>query len=294
MAGPLEGIRVVDLSSMLSGPWAADILGDQGADVVKIEPPGKGDHVRSLPNRSGGLPAMFVNINRSKRSVTLNLKSADGIRTPKRLFATADVVVQNFRPGVVDRLGIGYESARAINPRLVYLSISGFGERGPYADRRDRRLGAAHQAGRAVRRPLRIVVVADPLPSLNPGHDTTVAIMEAAQERGHEVLVTTTERLRIRGNRAHAACRPLTLVPATLVDGRWSAVADWWRTDAERDVRLDDVDVVAMRVDPPFDADYLRITHLLDQVDKQRVVMVNEPTGLREATRSCSTCASPS
>ena len=136
MAGPLTGIRVVDLSSMLSGPWAADILGDQGADVVKVEPPGTGDHVRSLPNRSGGLPAMFVNINRSKRSLTLNLKSEDGVRTLLRLFATADVVVQNFRPGVVERLGIGYEAARAANPRIVYLSISGFGENGPYADRR--------------------------------------------------------------------------------------------------------------------------------------------------------------
>ena len=136
MAGPLAGIRVVDLSSMLSGPWAADILGDQGADVVKIEPPGTGDHVRSLPNRSGGLPAMFVNINRSKRSVTLDLKSADGVAVLLRLFATADVVVQNFRPGVVDRLGIGYDAARAVNPRIVYLSISGFGEHGPYAGRR--------------------------------------------------------------------------------------------------------------------------------------------------------------
>lgn len=136
MAGPLEGIRVVDLSSMLSGPWAADILGDQGADVVKVEPPGSGDHVRSLPNRSGGLPAMFVNINRSKRSVTLNLKAPDGVAALLRLYATADVVVQNFRPGVVERLGIGYEAACAVNPRVVYLSISGFGEDGPYADRR--------------------------------------------------------------------------------------------------------------------------------------------------------------
>ena len=73
MAGPLDGIRIIDLSSMLSGPWATDILGDQGADVIKVEPPGKGDHVRSLPNTSGGMPSMFVNINRSKRSVTVDL-----------------------------------------------------------------------------------------------------------------------------------------------------------------------------------------------------------------------------
>lgn len=136
MAGPLDGIQIVDLSSMLSGPWATDILGDQGADVIKVEPPGKGDHVRSLPNRSGGLPSMFVNVNRSKRSLTLDLKSARGRETLLRLIAKADVVVQNFRPGVVERLGVGYEEARTVNPGIVYLSISGFGERGPYSDRR--------------------------------------------------------------------------------------------------------------------------------------------------------------
>ena len=136
MPGPLEGIRVVDLSSMLSGPWATDILGDQGADVIKVEPPGKGDHVRSLPNRSGGMASMFVNVNRSKRSITIDLKSDAGRRLLERLVATADVVVQNFRPGVVERLGIGYDDLRAVNPGLVFLSISGFGEQGPYAGRR--------------------------------------------------------------------------------------------------------------------------------------------------------------
>lgn len=136
MAGPLDGIRIVDLSSMLSGPWATDILGDQGADVIKVEPPGKGDHIRSLPNRSGGMPSMFVNINRSKRSVTIDLKVPLGVETLLKLIAGADVVVQNFRPGVVERLGVGYEAAKGANPQIVYLSISGFGERGPYADRR--------------------------------------------------------------------------------------------------------------------------------------------------------------
>ena len=136
MSGPLEGIRVLDLSAMLSGPWAADILGDQGADVVKVEPPGTGDHVRALRNRAQGLASMFVNINRSKRSITLNLKSPAGVATLRSLVGTADVLVQNFRPGVVDRLGIGYEALREVNPGLVYLSISGFGESGPYTERR--------------------------------------------------------------------------------------------------------------------------------------------------------------
>lgn len=136
MSGPLAGVRVLDLSAMLSGPWAADILGDQGADVIKVEPLGTGDHVRALRNRSQGLASMFVNINRSKRSVTLNLKHPDGVATLRSMVAAADVLVQNFRPGVVDRLGIGYDDLRAVNPGLVYLSISGFGESGPYAGRR--------------------------------------------------------------------------------------------------------------------------------------------------------------
>ena len=127
MSGPLAGIRIIDLSSMMAGPWAADILGDQGADVIKVEVPGKGDHVRSLPNRSGDMSAMFVNVNRSKRSLTLNLKSPEGVEVLKRLVETADAVVQNFRPGVVERLSIGYEALSAVNPRLVYLSMSGFG-----------------------------------------------------------------------------------------------------------------------------------------------------------------------
>jgi crotonobetainyl-CoA:carnitine CoA-transferase CaiB-like acyl-CoA transferase len=125
MSGPLAGLRIVDLSSMMSGPWATDILGDQGADVIKVEVPGKGDHVRSLPNRSGDMSAMFVNVNRSKRSLTLNLKSADGVAVLRRLVATADALVQNFRPGVVERLGISYDDLAAVNPRLVYLSMSG-------------------------------------------------------------------------------------------------------------------------------------------------------------------------
>jgi crotonobetainyl-CoA:carnitine CoA-transferase CaiB-like acyl-CoA transferase len=136
VSGPLAGVRVLDLSAMLSGPWAADILGDQGADVIKVEPPGTGDHVRALRNRLHGLSSMFININRSKRSVTLDLKHPEGVATLRSLVASADVLVQNFRPGVVDRLGIGYDDLRAVNPGLVYLSISGFGESGPYAARR--------------------------------------------------------------------------------------------------------------------------------------------------------------
>lgn len=131
MTGPLSGVRVVDMTTMLSGPWATMILADQGADVIKVEAPGKGDHVRSLGNRRGGMSSMFLNINRNKRSLAVNLKSAAGVDIVKRLAATADVFVQNFRPGVVDRLGVGADALRADNDRLVYVSISGFGHEGP-------------------------------------------------------------------------------------------------------------------------------------------------------------------
>lgn len=130
--GPLAGIRVVDLSSMLSGPWATMILADQGADVIKVESP-QGDHTRTLSNRHKGFSAQFLNLNRNKRSVTIDLKTGEGVDLLKRLSATADVFVQNFRPGVVERLGIDEGAIRAVAPQIVYMSISGFGEKGPYA-----------------------------------------------------------------------------------------------------------------------------------------------------------------
>ena len=133
MAGPLDGIRIIDLTAMLAGPWATMILGDQGADVIKVEAPGRGDHTRSLGHRANGLPANFLNINRSKRSVTIDLKTEAGRGLLLDLARDADVLVQNFRPGVVERLGVGEADIRAVAPNIVYVSISGFGEKGPYA-----------------------------------------------------------------------------------------------------------------------------------------------------------------
>lgn len=136
MPGPLEGFKIIDVSAHLAGPWGADILGDQGADVIKVETPVTGDHSRNMGNRSGGLSSSFLNINRSKRSITLNLKSDEGRGILNKLVAGADVFLQNFRPGVVERLGIGYDDLKVVNPSLVYVSVSGFGEKGPYAQRR--------------------------------------------------------------------------------------------------------------------------------------------------------------
>ena len=133
MAGPLDGYRIIDLTSMIAGPWATMILGDQGADVIKVETRGRGDHVRAGGNRQGGLPAHFLNNNRNKRSITIDLKDPRGRDAFLRLAAGADVVVQNFRPGVVERLGVDEAAVRNVAPKIVYVSISGFGEVGPYA-----------------------------------------------------------------------------------------------------------------------------------------------------------------
>ena len=132
MSGPLTGIRVIDMTTMLSGPWSAMILADQGADVIKVEVPGSGDHVRSLGNQRAGMSAMFLNINRNKRSITIDVKKPEGRDIVRRLAGTADVFLQNFRPGVVDRLGVGESDIRAVAPHIVYCSISGFGEEGPW------------------------------------------------------------------------------------------------------------------------------------------------------------------
>ncbi|MEO0620000.1 MAG: CoA transferase [Pseudomonadota bacterium] len=132
MSGPLSGVRTLDLSGMISGPLGAMILADQGADVIKIESP-FGDNARHVATRRGGFSASFLNNNRNKRSVVLDLKAEGAVDVLLRLIADADVVLQNFRPGVVDRLGIGYDAAKENNPKIIYASISGFGTRGPYA-----------------------------------------------------------------------------------------------------------------------------------------------------------------
>ena len=135
MGGPLEGYRIVDLTTMISGPMATMILADQGADIIKIEHPKGGDHTRHVADRRGGMAASFLNNNRGKRSVTLNLKADAGRQAVLDLCRRADVVVQNFRPGVADRLGLGEAAVRAVNPDIVYVSIAGFGFTGDWAGR---------------------------------------------------------------------------------------------------------------------------------------------------------------
>jgi len=132
---PLAGVRVLDLTRVLAGPFAAMMLGDMGADVIKVEEPGKGDDTRKWPPFVGGEASYFMSVNRSKRSFTLNLKAPAGAAILKRLVARSDVVLENFRTGTMDKLGLGYATLRRLNPRLVYCAISGFGESGPEAAR---------------------------------------------------------------------------------------------------------------------------------------------------------------
>jgi crotonobetainyl-CoA:carnitine CoA-transferase CaiB-like acyl-CoA transferase len=131
-AAPLAGLRVVDFTIVMSGPMCTRMLADAGADVVKVEPP-DGDVVRQRPPQRGGMSTYYASMNCGKRSIVLDLQTDDGKRLARELVAKADVVVENFRPGVMKRLGLDYETVSRTNPRLVYASISGFGQTGPMA-----------------------------------------------------------------------------------------------------------------------------------------------------------------
>ncbi|MBY6006083.1 CoA transferase [Salipiger bermudensis] len=133
--GPLAGLRVLDFSRILSGPYASMVLADLGAEIIKIEPMGGGDDTRNFPPFQGGLSHYYIALNRSKKSIALDLKSEDGLRIARQLAATCDIVLENFRPGVMDRLGLGYETLRAGNERLIYASITGFGANSPHSDK---------------------------------------------------------------------------------------------------------------------------------------------------------------
>jgi len=133
--GPMAGIKVLDLSIALTGPYAAALLADQGAEVVKVERPGIGDIARWVGVAVNGMTSLYFVCNRGKRSIVVDLTKPAGADLVLRLAASSDVVIQNFRPGVLDRLGLGYEHVRAVKPDVVYCSLSGFGADGPYRDR---------------------------------------------------------------------------------------------------------------------------------------------------------------
>ena len=130
---PMSGLRVVDFSTLVAGPWATRLMADCGAEVIKVEAVGEGDLLRYAPPIADGMSRVFAQFNRGKKSIALDLKSADGLERARRLVDQADVVVENFRPGVMDRFGLGFDQAARRNARLVYCSISGFGQDGPLA-----------------------------------------------------------------------------------------------------------------------------------------------------------------
>ncbi|MBM4269661.1 MAG: CoA transferase [Deltaproteobacteria bacterium] len=186
----MEGIRIVDLSIALAGPWAVSILADQGAEVIKVEPPGLGDIGRWVGVAVGGISAMAAVVNRGKRSIAVNLQTEEGQRIVRRLVRDADVFVQNFRPGAIERLGLPYERLREENPELIYVSISGFGPEGPYAGKSAydpvvQAYGglAAVQANPATREPQLIRhVAADKITALTASQAISAALF--ARERG--------------------------------------------------------------------------------------------------------------
>ncbi len=197
-SGPLAGIRVIDLTTVVSGPMCTMILADQGADVIKVER-ADGDYTRQLATRRGGHSASYLNNNRNKRSIVLDLKNPGDIDSLKQLIADADVFIQNFRPGVADRLGLGYDALSALNPRLVHMSIAGFGFEGPLAskpvyDPLIQALSALTtvQAGSDEERPRLVrTILPDKLTAVQASQAVTAALLSRAQTgRGQKVTLS--------------------------------------------------------------------------------------------------------
>ena len=189
MSGPLSGIKIIDLSSVISGPVATVLLADQGADVIKVEAP-QGDIVRRMGLGKNNLSPAFVSANRGKRSICIDLKEPKGLVVVKKLVAEADVFVQNFRPGAIERMGLSYDILSVLNPRLLYVSVSGFGETGPYAHKRvyDPVIQALTglpdvQADSATSRPKMVrTIIPDKVSALTTAQAITAGLLE--RERG--------------------------------------------------------------------------------------------------------------
>ena len=184
--GPLAGIRVLDFTRVLAGPAASLALADLGAEVIKVEPPGTGDETRTFPPIRDGESHYFLGVNRGKRSIVLDLKSAEGLAVARDLAAKCDIVVENYRPGVMDRLGLGYEALSADNPGLIYCAISGYGMTGPLRDRPSFDIvlqamsGALSVNGEPGMLPTKLGI---PLGDLVGGINGPIAILAALHER---------------------------------------------------------------------------------------------------------------
>lgn len=194
-AGPLHGVRVLDFTRVLAGPSASLALADLGAEVLKVEPPGTGDETRLFPPFRQDVSHYFLSVNRGKKSIVIDLKTADGVALAKDLAARCDVVIENYRPGVMDRLGLGYGELSAANPGLIYCAISGFGMTGPLRDQPSFDIvlqalsGALSVNGEAGRAPTKLGI---PLGDLVGGINGPTSILAALYERsrtGHGRLI---------------------------------------------------------------------------------------------------------
>ena len=185
-AGPLRGIRVLDFTRVLAGPAAALALGDLGAEVLKVEPPGTGDETRLFPPFRDNVSHYFLSVNRGKKSIVLDLKTDAGVAVARDLAAQCDILIENYRPGVMDRLGLGYAALSATNPRLIYCAISGFGMTGPLRDRPSFDIvlqalsGALSVNGEPGRAPAKLGI---PLGDLVGGINGPIGILAALYER---------------------------------------------------------------------------------------------------------------
>ena len=194
---PLAGVRVLDLTRVLAGPFCSMILADMGADVIKLEEPGKGDDTRSWPSFINGESTYFMSVNRGKRSITLNLKAAAGQDLLRKLVRKSDVLLENFRPGTMDRLGFGYRALSKLNPKLVYCSISGFGESGPEAARAGYDLivqaesGLMDITGFSDGPPVKVgTSIADLVAGMSAAHGVTLALLARTRtKRGQKVEI---------------------------------------------------------------------------------------------------------
>lgn len=186
MDGPLNGIRVLDLTRVLAGPFATMVLGDLGADVIKVERPGDGDETRQLPPMRDGESHYFLSVNRNKRGIVIDLKQPAGGELALELARVSDVVIENFRPGVTARLGLDYDSVKRVNPEVVYCSISAFGQNGPMAERSAFDIamqamgGVMSVTGEAGGRPLRSGL---PLADLGTGLFAAIGVLAAVVEK---------------------------------------------------------------------------------------------------------------
>lgn len=192
MQGPLSSLKILDFSTLLPGPFASLLLGDMGAEVLRIESPTRLDLLRVLPPHDHGTSASHAYLNRNKRSLALDLKQSQAMEVIKRLVQAYDIVLEQFRPGVMDRLGIGYEALKAINPRLIYVAITGYGQTGPYRDRAGHDInylavsGVASHTGRKQEGPLPLgVQVADVAGGSLHGVIGLLAAVVARQQTGH-------------------------------------------------------------------------------------------------------------